>query len=658
MAKLLSGKTLRSGGSGQYITLKGSQPQLPANADTSTGYTIVTNNKLVTSYRSSLGNLEMHSGTVYNNIPDTPIVFIGTGTGNVQVRGTIMSNSTDTGALTVQGGLGIGGNFWTGEDIHVNGLLIGQGLKNLDVGSINNIVIQGAATEPSNPFPIGQENIVIGYDTLVGLDTAYKNIAIGRYAISSGTQVQNTIAIGDSALKNIGTYHYIFAANITNISSATPVVVTAAGHGLSTGTQIVITDVLGSNELIDNYYYIKVLTPSTFALYSDIILNQPVNGSLITAYGSGGKVNYVTVWNDNVAIGTNAGLNLINGQENFFLGFDIASNLTTGSYNFFMGHGVGGNMKQGNANISIGGDNLIDGLDNQINIGSMLYYNGGGYTQMNTDLGVGFGTTATEVTFSSYVSNITKGVNTIVFTSGAHGLVSGQSVSFAGVLGMLQLNTASYFAKVLYPDRISLYTDQYLNTPLDSSGYDNYAGGGIVYLNELIAAVSVLGGVAISENLIVKHDMTVHGNIYGASLAVTKMVINPVVPPTQYYLGLTTATNSVSPIYADSVLTYDTTDNRLTAGKLAVTSTATSTSTTTGALTVAGGVGIGGAVYSADGNPQENYLLYTPRVTITDTGRPPADARVGDFWVDSVLLVQFQYIKDDTSTFWIQVNTL
>jgi hypothetical protein len=462
----------------------------------------------------------------------------------------------------------------------------------------------------------------------------------------------------------------------------------------------------------------------------------------------------------------------------------------------------------------------------------MLYYNGGGYTQMNTDLGVGFGTTATEVTFSSYVNNITKGANTIVYTSGTHGLVSGQSVSFAGVLGMLQLNTASYFAKVLYPDRISLYTDQYLNTPLDSSGYASYAGGpGIVYLNELIAAVSVLGGVAISENLIVKHDITVHGNIYGASLAVTKMVINPVVPPTQYYLGLTTATNSVSPIYADSVLTYDTTDDRLTVGKIAVTSTATSTSTTTGALTVAGGVGIGGslfagnnsvigdtrggsvkndgnfaanlvvvgshfgnvigndpsnpsllgsntnlyivssntsttataiisfgiydttstsrhgggilvgrdvstpwtgggsldirsymafltrrdtnrdieamridlngnlligstisnyistsgvyiagitqststntgalvvkggvgiggAVYSADGNPLENYLLYTPKVTVTDTGRPPADARVGDFWVDSVLLVQFQYIKDGASAFWIQVNTL
>ena len=88
MASLLSGRTLRTGGSGQYIDLAGAQPQLPATPNTSTGYTVVTSDKLVTTYRSSLGNLEMNSGTVYNNLPDSPIVFIGTGTSNVQVRGT------------------------------------------------------------------------------------------------------------------------------------------------------------------------------------------------------------------------------------------------------------------------------------------------------------------------------------------------------------------------------------------------------------------------------------------------------------------------------------------------------------------------------------------------------------------------------------------
>jgi hypothetical protein len=249
---------------------------------------------------------------------------------------------------------------------------------------------------------------------------------------------------------------------------------------------------------------------------------------------------------------------------------------------------------------------------------------------------------------------------TTVYTSGTHGIVSGQSISFTGVQGMLELNSSSYFAKVLFPNQISLYTDQYLLTALDSSGYTSYSGSGTVYLNELIAAVTVLGGVAISENLIVQQDLTVHGNIYGSSLATTEMLINGTATNSTYYLGLTAVIGASSPLYSDIQLTYDTTDHRLTVGngKIAVTGTATSTSTTTGALTVSGGVGIQGAVYSADGNPQEDYRLYTPRVTITDTGIPPADARVGDFWVDSVLLVQFQYIKDGASAFWIQVNTL
>jgi hypothetical protein len=96
----------------------------------------------------------------------------------------------------------------------------------------------------------------------------------------------------------------------------------------------------------------------------------------------------------------------------------------------------------------------------------------------------------------------------------------------------------------------------------------------------------------------------------------------------------------------------------LSTAKLAVISTAVSTSTTTGAVTVAGGLGVAGSVYSADGNPQENYLLYTPKFTATDTGFPPADPRVGDFWVDTVFGAYLQYIKDGTSTFWIQISNI
>ena len=82
-----------------------------------------------------------------------------------------------------------------------------------------------------------------------------------------------------------------------------------------------------------------------------------------------------------------------------------------------------------------------------------------------------------------------------------------------------------------------------------------------------------------------------------------------------------------------------------------------STGTSSGALIVAGGVGIAGNVYSEPcGNPQEDFLLYTPRINTTST--QPTNARIGDIWIDETVPAYLQYIKDGTSTFWIQVGAV
>lgn len=478
MPRLLSGSTLRKGGSGEFLDLRSAQPQLPPTPTTSTGYTIVTDSLLRSSYSSSLGNLEFNSGTVYSNIPNRNIVLAGTGTGVVVVSGGIVSAGTNTGALIVQGGVGVSRGLWTGDDIHVNGLTIGQGYKGL-----NNIVIKGTASPQVDSFFNGQESIVIGYDALLGLTTSYKNIAIGRYALSSGTEISESIAIGDSALKNIGTLHTIPAANITAISTSSgtvsvatgTVIVTAANHNLSSGTAITITGVVGTTELNNNVYYVKTLSSSTLALYSNINLTTAVNGTGYTPYSSGGLVSYNTEWDSNIAIGNNTGANLINGRQNFLLGSQLAQNLTTGSYNVFIGHEVATNITRGNANIAIGGDNLVDGLDNQVNIGSVFYYDGSGYSYISSDVTLGIGTA--------------------------------------------------------------------------------------------------------------------------------------------------------------------------------------STGTSTGAVTVLGGMGVTGDVYSNSGNPAEGNLLYTPIVTV-NTGTVPVGPRIGDIWIDSSVPAYLQYIKDGTSTFWVQIGAV
>ena len=735
MAKLLSGRTLRAGGSNTYIQLSTAQPQLPPSPSTSTGYTIVTNNLLVTSYASSLGNLEMHSGTVWSNIPNGNIELLGTGTGFVYVSSSTVSTSTQSGALVVKGGVGVGGTINVYEDITVNGLKIGQGFQ-----GYNNIAITGTAQPQLDDFANGQENINIGYSSLQGIDTAYKSIAIGRYAASSGTELKNIIAIGDSALKNIGVAHEEFVGSITTATQALPVILTAPGHTVVNGSVITIKNVQGMTSLNNNFYYAKVLTTSTIALYNDNILGSPVDGRGFSAYTGDGQIDAVYSWNNNFAIGTNAGTSLVNGESNFFLGYNIAPNFSTGSYNFFLGHEIALEMKTGNANISIGGDNLVDGLDNQVNIGSVFYYNGSGYLELNADTGIGFGTIATSTTYGAlqvnggvaisdnmFVGgpvNIVNYVESVAINSGS--LVVNGGVGVAGNLNVGKQLTAAGPSDItlspqgatvyitprfggtvhIYPnqsnpsaatgsmDNVNIgqftpawgtFTNIHVTSTLTSTspttGAVTIAGGlgvqGDVWIGGALHA-NISGGASTSSNLVggatgsivyqlsagntgfisigaTGTVLTSNGTIpyWSNTVTSTQSEVFPVSSGTQYYAGLVKTTNGVSEIDATTDLTFSTTTT-----SFSFNSTTTASSTVTGAVTVAGGVGVKGNIYSADGNPQQNYLLYTPKVTVSATGIPPANANVGDFWFDTVVGGQLQYIQDGTSTFWIQLFSI
>lgn len=705
MPGLLSGKTLRSGGSNTYIQLSTAQPQLPPTPSTSTGYTLVTDDKLVTTYRSSLGNLEFSHGTVYSNEPNQDIKLIGTGTGIIIVAGGTTSQGIDTGALVIQGGVGISDNLWTGKDIHVNGLTIGQGFE-----GINNIVIRGTATPQTSGADDGQESIVIGYDALGGLSTSYKSIVIGTNAASSGTGLSNTIAIGDSALKNIGVLHYEEISTIAAVTLANPVVIeTTSAHGLTSGTSIKLIDLEGTVELNDNNYYVGVLSPTELELYQNINLSVPVDGTTYTPYTTSGTVNVNLVWDNNIAIGTSAAENLRNGEKNFFFGDNIATNLTTGSYNFFVGHDVAGNITNGSGIIAIGGDNLVDGVDNQINIGSVFYYNGQGYTQLNSDLGAGIGTQAIALKYLTAVTTATQSWPVRITTTN-YGISTGTEIYFTNVGGMIELNNKFFFASYVgtgtnVDEHIcELYRDPTLTIPVDGLTFGEYTSGGEV--NELnpTGAFSIDGGVGVKGNLIVADNAEFYSGMYVESLitgTITKAInltlgetgsipyqtnpgetsfipigaastvlvsdgttatwqtignlsagnaqtatnaenifVNPVVPETTYYIGLTETTGDFSPVDGDTALSY-------------VTTQATTSSYYVSGTNV---LNVPGSIYSNDGNADEANLLYTPRVTVSATA--PLDPRVGDFWIDPTYGVELQYINDGGNKFWIQFTGL
>lgn len=524
---LLSGSMLRRGGSGEFIDLPGAQPQLPATDTTTTGYTLITNELLQTRYASSLGNVEFRNANLYSSLSDGVIRILSTGT-------TSASTGTNSGTLVVGGGVGIGRNLWVKEDIHVNGLTIGQGFE-----GINNIVIRGTATNQINAFSNGQEIIAIGYDALNGISTAYKSIAIGRFALSSGTSIRNSLAIGDSALKLVG---------------------------ISTST----------------------------------------NGG-------------------NVGIGTDSGKNLVDGYNNVFLGYDAAPVLTTGSNNIIIGHETAQYLNTGSGIISIGGDNVVDGLDNQVNIGSVFYFDGAGYATINAETTVGLGTESTGTSTGGLM---------VIGGAGIRG-----NVNIGGIVNVLNVLGTSTFESVVT-----------INNPAVSSDVNT-------------GALHVKGGVGIEGDTFIGGQLSVRGTE------------NVTLSPVGADVTMQPTTGGKVTIYPNALGSIDNMDiggnnpasgtfDTATADLLRVTSTASSTSTTTGqAAIIDGGIGIlkdayiVGDVYSASGQVDEHNLLYTPRVTIT-TGTAPLLPRIGDIWIDSSLPAYLQYIKDGTSTFWIQVGAV
>ncbi|NBP00434.1 MAG: hypothetical protein EBU90_09985 [Proteobacteria bacterium] len=668
MASLLSGKTLRRGGSGQYIDLAGAMPQLPATDTTLTGFTLVTDSLLRTSYSSALGFIQFTSASMYSSLPSGSIRILNTG------GSTVVSINTTTGLLIVDGDIGVGGTMNIWKDIKVNGITIGKGY---DLG-VNNIVVRGTASPQLTAYEDGQQSIAIGYDVLQGLQTSYKNIAIGRYALSSGTSISNNIAIGDSALKKVGVIQTEVVATITNILLGTITNVTSPGHGIPSGTRILVGGVSGTTEVNNNYYYLGTDTSSTFILFSDLSLTTYVDSSAFTPYIAGGTVSVDLTNDSNVALGTDAGTLLKNGTHNVIIGHEAGNILTTGSYNIIIGPLASQFLTTGSGIISIGGDNIVDGLNDQVNIGSVFYYDGNGYATVNADTTLGIGTTATILstgTFSSS-STVTAGVVVLGGVFAYENAIIGKTIDVLGTgtssFGSsivpsnsgLSLGSASNPWAALYVSGSTIYLGSAtLSSPsaltfnvTSTSGYITQTVGnltldsGAASLGSTSGSLVVVGGAGIQGSVNIDGQLKVKGI---GSVDLSPVGANVVIKPTASGL-VDIRPNTLGSMDNVTIGALDSANGYF--ENVQVLSTTSATSTVSGALQVVGGVGIRGDIYSRTGNPDENYLLYSPRVTVSTSS--PSGARIGDFWIEPTIPAFLQYILDGTSTIWVQIGTV
>jgi len=77
--------------------------------------------------------------------------------------------------------------------------------------------------------------------------------------------------------------------NISGVTTLDPVVVTTStAHGLTTGDQILISEVGGTIEINGNDFYVDIIDATSFSLYNDLALTDSVDGTNFTAYTSGG----------------------------------------------------------------------------------------------------------------------------------------------------------------------------------------------------------------------------------------------------------------------------------------------------------------------------------------------------------------------------------
>ena len=176
---------------------------------------------------------------------------------------------------------------------------------------------------------------------------------------------------------------------------------------------------------------------------------------------------------------------------------------------------------------------------------------------------------------------------------------------------------------------------------------------------------NTLGGTWTDAVFVVDGDAGIGGNLYingnfyasGKSVLTTSSVGGQILGGVDIVVITNTATGEIT--FNDiSTLQSVTSRGSTTTYVVHFANTTNSTSTQTGSIYADGGVGVakdvyvGGDVYSQGGSPAYNYKLYTPQVTVSTS--TPLSSRIGDFWIDPSIGVEYQYVPNGTQTVWIQ----
>jgi hypothetical protein len=602
MPGLLSGGRPLKGtaGSGSiFINLEGAQPSLGLTPSTQTGFTLVTGANGVAGqlgFTSTLGFISFRDGVVQRTTSGTDLVLQSNGTGTVRLSGNVEIDSQLIFATNAQ---------------FTNLRSTNSTITNLTVlGAINFTSATNTATFAGDVRMLQDLRVDEQFSVLGNVSLSPEGGIVDIRPVSGGSVLIRPGDTGRMDNMNIGD---LVPANgrFVNLTATSFTVeqFTVENQNVNTGT----------------FNFIRVLSTASDSLTT--VGGVQVGGvlSATSVLDSGTRVISQVVAGTGLSGGGNGPTVTLNntGVLSAIAGTDISVNTSTG-------------------NVTISSTSTLDSVTSRGSTTTNAIYAGELYdngTRVISNISVGGGIAV----------NTATGPSVVLTNTGVLSVIGGTDISVSTSTGNVTVNNQSTLQSVT-------------NRGSTTTNFMRIANG----FSQVGTGTSLEGGTWTGAVFVVDGDGGFGGNLYiqGDFYASGKAVLTTSTLGGSLNQGqdITITTNTATgEITWDNVSTLQSVTGRgnTTTNRVLFLNTSNSTSTTTGAITVAGGVGVakdvyvGQAIYALDGgSPAYNYKVYTPQVTVSTS--TPVGSRIGDFWIDPSIGVEYQYVPNGTQTVWIQ----
>lgn len=535
MPKLLSGGVLRSGGSGEFIALPGAQPALLPTPSTSTGFTLILDAQQRLIYSNRLGDIAFNSGTITATIPDGNLTLAATGTGSLIFDSDAFFNKNVTFA-----------NTFTFTDLTASGLIRFTNTSTSGVWNDGAVVISGS-------LGVGKDVNLNGPLNVFSSTNFFTDVSISP----AGYNVDISPTLGGLLTINPDT-----TGNIDNM-------------------------VIGFNNP-DDGYFTNLFVLNQFAITSTATSINTQTGALVVTGGVGvGENLYALEIYDNykrtvteVDIQVGKGLGILGAST--ATGPTVGYFLTnTGVTSIIAGLGIVINTSTGDVTIATTGNTLQDVTNAGNSTTNVILFRNTG--------------TATSLSTASIVIDGGVAINKNLIVGGS--ITAG---SFSGLGLFERIGVTSNAANTTTLVNNALYTVGGVGVGSDLTVFGNqFVYGNLTILGTLTTVVSQISDIG---RKVIALSTSAGPAILAAESGIT---VGPISSPFAKFMfdgvsswrstgGINPVTNNTYNLGAPS-LNW----NILYANRGIFSSVTSATNTQTGAVTIAGGLGVGGSIYAA-----------------------------------------------------------